>query len=325
MKLGVLTVPLQGFPLELALDKIKDLDIDCIELGTGNYPGNAHCNPEVLLANDKAREALVEAVERRGLTITALSCHGNPLHPNKDIARLHDRVYRKTVLLAEKLGVEVICLFSGCPGDSDNARWPNWVSCAWPDDYQVLLKWQWEEIVIPYWRNASAFAIEHGVPKLALEMHPGFMVYNPKTLLALRAAIGPTIGANFDPSHLFWQGIDPIVAIRTLGAQQAIYHVHAKDVYVDSQNSALNGVLDTTPYADVGKRCWTFRTVGYGHGLSTWKEIISALRQTGYDYVISIEHEDPLASIEEGLRKAVAVLKACLFYEPPPKIWWAQN
>jgi sugar phosphate isomerase/epimerase len=223
--------------------------------------------------------------------------------------------------LAEKLGIEIVVNFSGCPGDSDNAKYPNWVTCPWPPDFAEIVKWQWEEKLIPYWRKEAAYAEKQGIKKICLEMHPGFCVYNPETLLKLREACGEAIGANFDPSHLFWQGMDPVAAIRELG--RAIYHVHAKDVKIDAINTARNGVLDTKSYLKEGGRSWIFRTVGWGHGAEVWKEMASALRLVGYDWVLSIEHEDSLMSTEEGFRKAVAFLKEVCIVEPPPQVYWA--
>jgi sugar phosphate isomerase/epimerase len=320
MKLGVLTVLFQDKPLEFVLDHVAEMGLQAVELGAGGWPGNAHCDPVTLLKDKTARQALLKAVEKRGLMISALSCHGNPLHPNKAIAAEYDKTYRDTVQLASQLGVGVVNLFSGCPGDSDNATYPNWVTCAWPQDFSDLLKWQWEDKVIPYWQEAGSFAEKAGV-KLAFEMHPGFVVYNPETLLKLRAAVGPVIGANYDPSHLFWQGIDPVASIRALAG--AIHHFHAKDTFVDPQNTAINGVLDTKPYTDLAHRSWTFRTVGYGHDQFTWRSLVSALRLTGYDYVLSIEHEDPMASIDEGFSRAVNFLKDVLLFEQPSAMYWA--
>jgi len=158
--------------------------------------------------------------------------------------------------------------------------------------------------------------------KIALEMHPGFLVYNPETLLALRAATGPELGVNFDPSHLFWQGIDPVVAIRRLGENGALFHAHAKDTYLDRDNIRINGVLDTKSYTRVRDRAWTFRTVGFGHADEVWRQIVSALRVAGYDDVISIEHEDILHSRDEGLARAVEFLRGVVPGEPPDDAWW---
>jgi sugar phosphate isomerase/epimerase len=321
MKLGVLTVLFGGLPLEAALDKVKAAGLDAVEIGAGGYPGTAHCNPDELLGDARRLEAFKSAIESRGLFISALSCHGNPVHPNPATAAAYIRAFRSTVLLAERLGITRVIGFSGCPGDSDGSAHPNWVTCPWPDDFLKVLDYQWNMKLIPYWKEEAAFARDHGVDKICLEMHPGFCVYSPETLLKLRDAVGDSIGANFDPSHLFWQGIDPAAAIKAL--KGAIYHFHAKDTRVDQANTRVNGVLDTKHYGNELNRSWIFRTVGYGHSYDTWKDIISALRMVGYDYVLSIEHEDSLLSVEEGFNKAVAFLKQVVASEPKGAMWWA--
>jgi sugar phosphate isomerase/epimerase len=320
MKIGVLTVLFSGMPLEKALDYVRDVGAEAVELGSGNYPGNAHCDPAKLLASDAETKALNKAVKDRGMFISALSCHGNPLHPQKAIAAEHHEVFEETVLLAEKLGVDRVIGFSGCPGGADGDKHPNWVTCPWPDDFSEIVEWQWKEKVIPYWKDAGEFAQKHGV-KLCFEMHPGFVVYNTETLLRLRKEVGRVIGANFDPSHLFWQGMDPLRCVRKLG--KAIFHVHAKDTAIDPINTEVNGVLDTKSYGDEINRSWIFRTVGYGHGVDWWKSFISELRLSGYDYVLSIEHEDSLMSAEEGFKKAFALLKEAVISEKAGAMWWA--
>jgi sugar phosphate isomerase/epimerase len=318
MKVGVFTPLLSQLPLDQVLTKLKTLSIDTVELGTGNYPGDAHCKLSML--DDAAALATFrEALGDQGASISALSCHGNALHPNKDIARKARAVSRQTILLAEKLGVPVVVDFSGCPGDSPDAKQPNWVTCPWPPDYSDLLKWQWDEVVAPYWTEHAKFAADHGV-KIAIEMHPGFVAYNPETMLKLRSIAGPSIGCNFDPSHLFWQQIDPIAAIRVLG--DAIFHVHAKDTQIFEANLPVTGVLDTKPYTDERHRGWIFRTCGYGHGESWWREFVSTLRLFGYDNVLSIEHEDSLLSPEEGLTKAASFLNSIVIREQPAAAWW---
>ena len=320
MKLGVLTVLFGGMSFEEVLDYVGKMGVEMVELGCGNYPGTAHCDPQELLNSKTSLNKFKDALKKRNLEISALSCHGNPLHPEENIAKEHTDVQRKTILLAEKLGLDRVLGFSGCPGDSENSKYPNWVTCPWPPDYSEILKWQWEEKVIPFWKKEARFAKEHGV-KIGFEMHPGFVVYNPETLLKLRKEAGDNIGANFDPSHLFWQGIDPTKAVREL--KGAIFHVHAKDTKVYAANASVNGVLDTKPYSDEINRSWIFRTVGYGHGYEFWKDFVSTLRMVGYDYVLSIEHEDSLMSGEEGFRKAVSFLKQVIVEEEAGKMWWA--
>lgn len=320
MKLGVFTVLFAQKPLEEALDYIVQSGLSAVEIGTGNYPGNAHCPLDELVRGKRKAREWKKRITDRGLTLSALSCHGNPLHPNRAVAREHHETWRKTVRLAETIGVKTVINFSGCPGDSERARHPNWVTCPWPPDFSEVIQWQWEKKVIPYWKREARFAAEHGV-RVAFEMHPGFVVYNTETLLRLRAECGKNLGANFDPSHLFWQGMDPIACLRAL--RGCIYHVHAKDCRVDPLNVATIGVLDTKSYAEEIDRSWIFRTVGYGHGPEFWKDFVSTLRLVGYDGVLSIEHEDSLMSVNEGFQKAVAFLKEVLLYEKPAEMWWA--
>jgi len=318
MRVGVFTPLLSQLPLLAVLKKLAALEIHTVELGTGNYPGDAHCKLTMLedaAALGEFRKVLADS----GANISALSCHGNPLHPDKARAQ-HDReVSRKTILLAEKLGVPVVVDFSGCPGDSPNAVAPNWVTCPWPPEYLEVLDWQWNEVVAPHWIEHAKFAADHGV-KIAIEMHPGFVVYSPETMLKLRAIAGPSLGCNFDPSHLFWQSIDPVAAVRVLG--DAIFHVHAKDTQIYSANLPLTGVLDTKVYTEERARSWIFRTCGYGHGTQWWSEFISTLRMFGYDSVLSIEHEDSLLSPEEGLTKAAIFLNGIIIREKPGAAWW---
>ena len=315
MKLSVLANLYGSKSLDETLSILSGLGVHTAEIGAGGYPGKAHCNPEELLADEGKYNEFVATFKKYDVEICALAAHGNPLHPNKDIADGYDKDFRNAVLLAEKLGVDTVITFSGCPGDHDGAKLPNWVTCAWPEDYVEILNWQWAEKVIPYWQEMGALCKEHGV-KIAFEMHPGFCVYNPETLLKLRAAVGDVIGANFDPSHLIWQGIDPVAAIREL--KGAIYHVHAKDTKIDKYNTAKNGVLDTKHYGLELERAWVFRTVGYGNNESYWRDLVSNLRLCGYDKVLSIEHEDSVMSIDEGLRKAVGFLKDIIIEEEKP-------
>jgi sugar phosphate isomerase/epimerase len=319
MRVGVFTPLLSQLPLAAVLKKLAELHIDTVELGTGNYVADAHCKLS-MLENPSALADFKNAIKDHGASISALSCHGNALHPDKSRAQ-HDRdVSRKTILLAEKLGVPVVIDFSGCPGDSPHATAPNWVTCPWPPEYRTVLDWQWNEVVAPYWIEHAKFAADHGV-KVAIEMHPGFVVYNPETMLRLRSIAGENVGCNYDPSHLFWQSIDPIAAIRVLDG--AIFHVHAKDTQIYPSNLVRSGVLDTKPYTEERDRSWIFRTCGFGHGAEWWSEFISTLRMFGYDSVLSIEHEDSLLSPGEGLTKAANFLNSIVIREQPAAAWWS--
>jgi sugar phosphate isomerase/epimerase len=318
MKVGVFTALLSQFPLDRVIEKLKKLDLDTVELGTGNYPGGPHC-PLTMLKNDGELREFKKKLSDSGFSISALSCHGNPLHPNADIAKGFIETSRDTILLAEKLGVGVVIDFSGCPGASPNDKYPNWITCPWPPDFLEALDWQWNERVLPYWTKHAKFAADHGV-NIAIEMHPGFVCYSPETMLRLREACGRNIGVNYDPSHMFWQSIDPIKAIRVLG--DSIFHVHAKDTQIYDSNLPRTGVLDTKKYTDERNRSWIFRTVGYGHAFGWWKEFISTLRMYGYDHVLSIEHEDSLMSADEGLTKAAAFLNSIVIREQAGAAWW---
>lgn len=318
MKVGVFTPLLSALPLDQVLKKLSALGLDTVEFGTGNYPGDAHCKLS-MLDNPAELAAFKSRIADAGFTISALSSHGNPLHPDAATAQKFAETSRKTILLAEKLGVDTVIDFSGCPGDSPGAKFPNWVTCPWPPEYLEILEWQWDKVVTPYWKAHGQFAADHGV-KIGIEMHPGFVVYNPETLLRLRAIGGAAVGANLDPSHLFWQGIDPIQAVRVLG--DAIHYVHAKDTQLYAANMPMTGVLDTKSYIKERERSWMFRTVGYGHGAEWWGEFISTLRMYGYDKVMSIEHEDSLMSPDEGLTKAAALLNQLVIRDRPQAAWW---
>ena len=318
MKVGVFTPLLSQLPLGDVLSKLAALDISTVELGTGNYPGDAHCKL-AFLDQPSALTEFRDHLKAHNVTISALSCHGNALHPDPAQAQAAHETRRRTILLAEKLGVKNVVDFSGCPGDAPNAKAPNWITCPWPPEYSDILKWQWDSVVAPHWIEEAKFAADHGV-RIAIEMHPGFVVYSPETLLRLRDIAGPAIGCNYDPSHMFWQGIDPVGAIRVLG--DAIFHVHAKDTQLYPANLVRTGVLDTKPYTDERNRGWIFRTCGYGHGAEWWKEFVSTLRMYGYDDVLSIEHEDSLLSAEEGLSKAARFLQEVVIQEKPGAAWW---
>ena len=319
MKVGVFAVLFSQRPFEEVLDYIKATGCDAVEIGAGGYPGDAHCKPADLLADAAARDRFKAALDDRGIEISALSCHGNPLHPDRELAGAHDGAFRDTVRLASELGVGTVVTFSGCPGGSAADTVPNWVTCPWPPHFGETLEWQWSERVAPYWAEAAAFAKEHGV-RVAIELHPGFVAYHTESFLRLREIGGETIGVNFDPSHLFWQGMDPLTCVRELGS--SIYHVHMKDTWLDPANIARNGVLDTKPYTDELHRSWIFRTVGYGHGQEFWRHLISELRLAGYDGALSIEHEDSLMSTSEGFTKAVGFLRDSVITEQPTAAWW---
>jgi sugar phosphate isomerase/epimerase len=308
--IGVFDPVFPDLPLEQMLDKVKGYGLEALEIGAGGYPGDHHCNTHELLADTAKLRAWKKAFDDRSLTVAALSCHGNPVHPDAKIAARDAETFRRTVLLAEKLEVPVIVGFSGCPGGSANDTMPNWATYRWPPEYAQILDWQWKEKVIPYWKEAAKFARDHGIRKLAFEMHPGFVVYNPMTLLRLREAVGEEIGANCDLSHLFWQGCDPLEVIRLLAKNGALFHAHMKDTVMYKDNVGKYGVLNFAfDKSELPQASETFRAVGYGHSANTWKEIVRTYMEVGYPGILSIENEDPILTGEVGVERAAYVLK----------------
>ena len=307
MRIGLFLALFSDLPLEDALDAAVAAGCEAVEIAS--RAESRHCRPAELLADPAARTGLAAAVAERGLEVSALSCHGNPVHPRAEIAAADDRDFRDTVRLAAALGVETVVTFSGCPGESERSLHPSWITCSWPTEFPETLDWQWEERVLPYWGEAASFARAHGV-RVAIEPHPGFVVYNTASMLRLRAAAGDVVGVNFDPSHLFWQGMDPLACVPALAG--AIFHVHAKDTAFEERNLALNGVLEPLPSNRPAERSWSFRSVGEGHPVPFWRDLALALQDAGYDGALSIEHEDPLLSREDGLGVAVATLREAL-------------
>ncbi len=321
MKLGVFTVLFANKSFTEMLDYVKAAGLDAVEIGTGCYPGNNHCPLDTLLEDEGARNAYMEEIHSRGLQISAFSCHGNPISPDEAFAKESHETLLKTIDLAALTGVEVVNCFSGVPGDSENAKAPNWPVAPWPNEFGDVLTWQWETKLVPYWKEVGKYAEERNI-KIGLELHGGFLVHTPHTMLKLRELTSPAIGANLDPSHLWWQGIDPVAAIKILGKAGAIHHFHAKDTYIDQDNVNMYGLTDMQPYGEVQTRAWSFRSVGCGHSVQEWSDMMSALRTYGYDYVVSIEHEDPIMSIEEGFARAVSNLQSVLIKEQPADMWW---
>ncbi len=320
MKLSVVSGVLGKYSLDESLAYLKSIGVTQFELGVGGYPGTKHADAKILAVDAVKREELKQTFAKHGMEISALSVHGNCVHPDPAVAASFEADFEAACVLAGQLGVEKIITFSGCPGSDPCAKQPSWVTCAWPNEYLDVVKYQWEEVLIPYWKKAVKFAADQGVKKICLEMHPGFCVYNPETLLRLREAVGPMIGANVDPSHLLWQGMDIVEVINELG--DAVYYFHAKDTLLNEHNIRKNGVNDYKPYADLKNRSWVFRTLGYGHDELTWRKIISQLKVVGYDDTISIEHEDSMMSPKEGLEKAVDFIGKIIIADQAEGMWW---
>ena len=261
MHLGLVTDSLSELPLEALLETAGALGIKALEFGCGKWSSAPHLRLDDLLDDAAARRSLLARMAERGLGISALNCSGNPLHPGA-LGEQHRAVTSKTIRLAGLLGVERVVMMSGCPGGPGDAN-ANWVTTSWPPEASRVLAWQWDEVVIPYWSALIEEATRAGVPRLCLELHGQQNVYNVASFQRLREAMGAVVGVNFDPSHLFWMGADPLAPIRALGP--AIYHVHAKDTRIDREVGARNGLIDVTPNEALARRAWSYVTLGYGH------------------------------------------------------------
>jgi sugar phosphate isomerase/epimerase len=319
MHLGAISTVFVSLPLRDAARRMRELGLKSIEIGTGGFFPKNHCDPTHLLADESALHEFLETLAESDLKISAFAMHGEPLHPDPDISRAYDRDFRDTCALASKLGVTRMTLLSGLPEALPGDQFPNWILYPYPPRNLDALKWQWEERLVPYWKEHGKIAEDHGV-RLCFEMHPVDMVFKPEELLRLRDAVGPVVGCNLDPSHLFWQGMDILEVIRLLGP--IIYHVHAKDSRVDPHNARLNGILDAKDFQMGARRSWIFRTAGYGHPEAFWRDFVSMLRLVGYDDVLSVEHEDPLIDPIEGFELAVKVLRNVLVEKPPSRLWY---
>lgn len=310
MKLGLVTDCLAHLSLTDLLATYSQKGIEAIELGCGNWSCAPHIDLDSLLESNLERQKLRDLLDRYQIKIAAFNCSGNPLAPG-DLGRRNMEVTKKAFQLSELFGIETVVMMSGLPGGGPHDYYPNWVLTSWPPETKEILDYQWNEIAIPTWSQVIVpLAQSHGITKIALEPHGFQLVYNVDTLRRLRAATSEVVGFNLDPSHLFWMGADPLAIIREL--QQAIYHVHIKDVRIEKNRVALNTLLDTKSVLEFADRSWNFTIPGYGHDTSWWKEFIILLRMVDYDGVLSIELEDYTMPPEIALEKTIAEMKACM-------------
>ncbi|MGH9327877.1 MAG: sugar phosphate isomerase/epimerase family protein [Terriglobia bacterium] len=310
IRIGVFDTAFRKLPTSQMIDTVKELKIEAVEIASGNDPGEAHCNREALLADNQKLRSYLRLFEKNDLVISAFSCHGNPVHPDRERAGREDAVYRQSIDLASKAGIDHIVCFSGCPGDGTGNH-PNWIQSLETDEFRKILDWQWNSVLIPYWKDLSAYARARQV-RIALEMDSGYSVYNVSSLLKLRQAAGDNIGANLDLSGLFQLGVDPVAVVQKLGEEGAIFHMHGKDILINRRNVAVNGLADLTPYDDIVRRSWSYADIGFGHDLGEWKAIVEMLQAVGYQHVISIEHESPFTSPRVGVARSAQALQQIL-------------
>jgi sugar phosphate isomerase/epimerase len=276
-----------------------------LEIGTGGYSPLGHSPLELTMAERRTWHA---RLTRRGYRVAAFNVSGNPLHPVEAIARRHDRDLRRTVELATDLGVDRVVAMSGCPAAGPElSATPHFAANAWLPDYAGVASWQWENRVRPYWEAVNELVATLSPNLLiCLELHPGAHVFNVESYLRLHS-VAPAVGVNLDPSHLFWQRMDPVAVIERLGLR--IGYAHAKDVRYDSTELALNGLLDSRWPGDAAHIPWDFAAVGRGaHGARWWQTFAAALARATSASALSIEHEDRLVAPEDGIKASAQLL-----------------
>ncbi|RRQ29008.1 sugar phosphate isomerase/epimerase [Rhodococcus sp. Eu-32] len=313
MRIGLITDSVGHLSFDDALDVACRFGLSSVEIATGNWSESPHANLAELVASEDARKTFREAVESHGLTISALNANGNQLHPVSGAQ--HDRVVRDTITVAGALGIPTVVLMSGLPGGPGDSS-ANWITTSWPPENLAVLDYQWNEVAIPYWRDLAAHAKANNV-RLAVELCGSQLVHNVSTLQRLADATDPTVvGANLDPSHLMWMGADIPSAINGLGDR--IFHVHAKDVRINSRVAQTDGLVDTVPITQPHERAWNYVTLGLGHpgGTNFWADFVYTLRAVGYDGTLNIEHEDALVNSVEGVGRAARLLEQVALVEP---------
>lgn len=307
MKLGFVSDSLGGLPFDTMLDHAVRLGVQGVEVNTGGWSTAPHLDLAAMQADAGKRRAFQKAFVNRGLEVIALNANGNPLHPTDPKQGI---CLRDTIRLAGEMGIKKVCTMSGLPEGRAGDLMPNWVVSSWPPETQAILRYQWEEKLFPFWAEIVALAKASGVEQIALELHGNQVVYNVPSLLKLRAEVGPVVGANLDPSHLFWMGADPLIAAEALGA--AVYHVHAKDTFLNAPKQATTSLLENGSLMDIPGRSWSYITLGFGHGEQWWRQFCYRLKMGGYDGWLSIEHEDVMLNSLEGLEKSVALLQGVM-------------
>tara|TARA_E500000331_G_C17214482_1_gene695261 strand:- start:288 stop:1247 length:960 start_codon:yes stop_codon:yes gene_type:complete len=307
MKLGFVSDSLSGMLFQEMLDHATRMGVSGIEVNTGGWSTAPHFNLALMKQSAEARKSFLKAFNERELEVISLNANGNPLHPT-DPAQ--GECLRDTIRVAGEMGIKTVCTMSGLPAGNETDTMPNWIVSSWPPETQEILNYQWEEVLFPFWTEIVALAKENGVERIALELHGNQCVYNVPTLLKLRKVVGSIVGANLDPSHLFWMGADPLVATEALG--EAVFHVHAKDTLLNGPVQAINSLLENGSLMDIPARSWSYITLGFGHGEEWWRQFCYRLKMAGYDGWLSIEHEDVLLNSLEGLEKSVALLQAVM-------------
>ena len=319
MKMGVNTFFALCYEFEEALDYFQESGIEAVEVAVLAEEARKFCDTDLLLKDKSERDRWLDKYHEHGLEISAYCAHGDALSPDRQVAQTYSKDFKQICKLAELTGVDRLVVLSGVPAAGPNETVPYWVCDSTQAFNQDILKWQWEERLIPYWREHGKIAEDHGC-KLAVEPQLGGMVYSPMTLMRLREAVGPVIGCNLDPSHMFVQQIDLVEAVKYLG--DAIYHVHVKDTRFDPGAMAVAGLFDPTSHREPEKRPWMFTLVGWGHDETFWRNFFTTLRFVGYEGALSIEMESDYFDAREGLAKSIEFIKPLVPKGSTGKRWW---
>jgi sugar phosphate isomerase/epimerase len=326
MKLGAYTACLHDRPLAEALKILHEMGLTGAEINAGGFVPAPHLPIGALRASAAAREEYLGRFEQAGVTLTGLNVNGNPLNPDPAVGPGHAADLRQAIEIASLLGVRRVVAMSGLPAAHPGGRRPSWVVSPWDSQYLDVLDYQWQDVVVPFWTDIQARARDADV-KVCIEMHPHNVVFNPGTMERLACEISAThVGAEMDPSHLFWQGIDPVAAIERLNG--LVFHAAAKDTRINERNCRVFGVLDDrfrrVPAEDSptglggantlnrwpADASWEFVAVGRGHGQDFWVRFLRALAAVDPGMAVNIEHEDAELGQVEGLRLAAGNLRA---------------
>jgi sugar phosphate isomerase/epimerase len=311
MKLGFVSDSLGGMSFDDMLNNATRMGVSGIEVNTGGWSTAPHFDLAVMKGDAAARKTFLKAFADRDLEVISLNANGNPVHPTQPE---QGECLKDTIRVAGDMGIKTVCTMSGLPAGQASDTMPNWVVSSWPPETQAILRYQWDDVLAPFWSGIVDLCAECGVERIALELHGSQCVYNVPSLLKLRDMVGPTIGANLDPSHLFWMGADPLAAAEALG--DAVYHVHAKDTMLNAPVQATTSLLENGSLMDIPARSWSYITLGFGHGEEWWRQFCYRLKMAGYDGWLSIEHEDVLLNSLEGLEKSVALLQGVMPVAP---------
>lgn len=311
MKLGFVSDSLGGMSFDDMLNNATRMGVSGIEVNTGGWSTAPHFDLAVMKGDAAARKTFLKAFADRDLEVISLNANGNPVHPTQPE---QGECLKDTIRVAGDMGIKTVCTMSGLPAGQASDTMPNWVVSSWPPETQAILRYQWEDVLAPFWSEIVDLCAECGVERIALELHGSQCVYNVPSLLKLRDMVGPTIGANLDPSHLFWMGADPLAAAEALG--DAVYHVHAKDTMLNPSVQATTSLLENGSLMDIPARSWSYITLGFGHGEEWWRQLCYRLKMAGYDGWLSIEHEDVLLNSLEGLEKSVTLLQGVMPVAP---------